>query len=86
MCKLVIASNPTDPFFNLYVFKEKDKVESTETTVNNLEEILSAFMKKYQIVEVHLAGAKPYMEGVEKLIRENDHFHYSTHEVIIKYI
>ena len=23
MCKLVIASNPTDPFFNLYVFEEK---------------------------------------------------------------
>ena len=86
MTKLVIVGNPTEPFFNLYIFEEDKKVETIETNINNIQDIFQRLMKKYNIVEINIAGSHSYMSGIAHLIEGSDCFHYSSHRAIIKYI
>lgn len=86
MYTLLVRGEPFGPYQRLYVFENETKVESIGVPFEDLNEIAFALIKQYNIKHINLSGARVYMEGIEKQLKEAGVVTYSTDDLTFKYV
>lgn len=86
MDKLIIRGEMFGPFQYVYIYKNGEKIDSIGVSMENLEEVVFASLKKYGITTIDLSGAKSFMQGIEKSLREKEITQHSTDKIIFRYV
>lgn len=86
MNTLLIRGEPFGPFQRLYVFKDNEKTESIGVQMKDLDEVAFDLIKRYNIKHINLSGARLYMQGIEKQLKEAGITTYSLDDLTFKYV
>ena len=86
MNTLLIRGEPFGPFQRLYVFKDNEKIESIGVQIEDLDEVAFDLIKRYDIKNINLSGARLYMQGIEKQLKEAGITTYSLDDLTFKYV
>lgn len=86
MNTLLIRCEVFDPCRRLYVFKDSEKIESIGVPIEDFNEVAFALIQKYNITHINLSGAKMYMEGIEKQMKEVGVTTYSIDDLSFRYV
>lgn len=68
--KIIVWANPTDPFQQIYVFKDGNLVDKMNTTPNYITKIVLDFVNKHQINSVDFAGTRAFCEHFMTSLQE----------------
>ena len=86
MYTLVVRCELFDAKRRLYVLKNTEKVEAIGVNAEDFDEIAFALIHKYNIKHINLSGARMYMEGIEKQLKEAGINTYSVDDLSFKYV
>ena len=86
MNKLIIRGEPVGPFQYVYANEDGKKVESIGIQIENLEDVVFALLKNYNINHIDLSGSRLYMEGIERMLKNAQINDYEKTELIFKYV
>jgi len=86
MNKLIIRGEPVGPFQYVYAYVDGKKVESIGIQIENLEDVVFALLKNYNINHIDLSGSRLYMEGIEHMLKNAQINDYEKTELIFKYV
>lgn len=86
MKKIIGIIHPFDINQIFYVYDDENKVETIETQIENIPEIVLKLSSTYNINQIDLTGAKHFTEGIVKQIQEKEINKYNENKLIIKCI
>lgn len=83
---LLIRANPVDFAHKLYVFNGNTILETKECTIEELNSVAFALIKKYNVEQVNLGGSKAYAEGLQRKIKETGLMQYNISSLRFQYV
>ena len=86
MDRLIIRGEMFGPLLYVYIYKDGEKIDSIGVSMENLEEVVFASIEKYNITTIDLSGARGFMQGIEKSLREKEIAQYSTDKITFRYV
>ena len=86
MNTILISGNPLNLFMQISVIKDKIITETIGAQFNDLDEIIFELIQKYNIKHISFAGAKDYMAGIEKKLKETTVTTYSIDDLTFQYL
>jgi len=86
MNTILIHGSPVTPFYKICVVKEKAIVDTIGVQFEDLDEVIFELIKKYDIKHISFSGAKDYMEGIEKRLKETTVTTYSIDDLTFQYL
>lgn len=70
MKKIIGILRPFDYKQQFFVYEDGNKIDSIETTIDDLPKEVIDLAQKYEIIQVDLTGPKQYGRGIKKNIEE----------------
>lgn len=87
MDRIIIRGDLTAPYQRLYIYKNEERVDSIGVLFEDLAETTLACLEKYELTHIDLSGARAYMEGIEKTIKEELAKKYSnSSDITFRYV
>jgi hypothetical protein len=84
--RVVVWMSPTAPYQKAYVFQEGVLVDQAGVTVEDLEEVIYAFLIKYNINHLHFSGVHSFAEALGDKILTVGAVEYGLNDLVIKYV
>lgn len=86
MNRLILRGEPTGPFQKISVIVDNKKVDSLGVHYDDLLEVVFELLQKYNLTHIDLSGARIYMEGIERQIKEMGMAIYSMTDLEFRYV
>lgn len=86
MDRIIIRGEPTSPFQYIYVYVNGERVERLGVLMENLEDIVFALLKKYNINHIDLSGPRDYTTGIERILSNPQSIDYEYANITFKYV
>ena len=86
MYRLLVRCEPTAVFQHLYVLDKDSIVDQLGVKLDMLNEIAFEYIKKYNITKIDLSGARLYMQGIERSMREYGLDQYDNNTITYRYV
>ena len=86
MNRLIVRGEPVGPFQYISVFVDDQRVDSLGVQFEDLEELVFAYIEKYNIKHIDLSGARGYMEGIEEKLKRTAVETYSLDDLTFRYV
>ena len=86
MKKIIGIIHPFDLQQLFYVYEDGNKIAATNTTIDNIPELICNLSKQYYTYQVNLSGAKHFCKGIIKQVQQLENTKYSENKIIIKCI
>ena len=86
MKKMVGIIHPFDINQTFYIYEDQNKIETIETQIDQIPEVVLKLSNTYNIYQVDLVGTRHFVEGIIKNIKEKENTQYNENKIIIKCI
>lgn len=86
MKKIIGIIHPFDINQTFYVYDDEDKLETIETQMENIPDVVLKLASTYNIDQVDLTGTRRFTEKIVKQIQEKEINKYNENKLIIKCI
>ena len=83
---LIVRGEPVVPFQYISLFIDDQRVDSIGVQFEDLEEMVFAFIEKYNIKHIDLSGARGYMEGIEEKLKRTAVETYSLDDLTFRFV
>ena len=84
--RVIVRGDVASPFQHIYVYKNGERVDAIGVQFEDLAETVLSYLEKYELDCVELSGATNYMQGIEKIIKEQITTTYSGKDFTFRYV
>ena len=86
MKKIIGVLKPFDIYQTFYVYEDGNKLEVTTTRIKDISDTIFQLSAKYDVMQIDLAGATYYAQGIAKQIQEKEMQKYNQSRLVIRCI
>ena len=86
MKKIIGIIHPFDKYQIFYVYEDGNKLDMIQVKMDQIVDTIFKLVKKYQIYQVDLSGAKFYSKQIIKQVQQREFLEYNKNKITITYI
>lgn len=84
--RVIAWVSPVAPYQKLYVFQDGVLIDQAGVKIEDLEDTIYAFLKKYNINQLHFSGTHSFAEKLGDKIKMVGMQEYGLNDLVIKYV
>ena len=81
MKKIIGILKPFDKNQTLYIYEDGNKLDTIQTTVDDIAQVIFKLTEQYNINQVDFTGIKTYTQGLIKQIQKEEILKYNYNKI-----